>query len=111
MSDQFNSMMDGLTDLYEYAKGDCAKGRSRVVEVKGLSVTPLKQYSKEEIKSIRLNHNLTLRTFADCFGVSQKTVESWERGDNSPSGSSIRLFQILEFNSNVLEECEILTKV
>jgi len=42
--------------------------------------------------------------------VSQKTGESWERGDNSPSGSSIRLFQILEINSNVLEECEILTK-
>jgi len=110
MSDQFNSMMEGLTDLLEYAKGDKTKGRSRVVEVKGLSVTPLKQYSKEEIKRIRLSHNLTLRTFADCFGVSQKTVESWERGDNSPSGSSIRLFQILEINSNVLEECEILTK-
>jgi len=111
MSEKFNNMMEGLTELLEYAKGDKSKGRTRVVEAKGLSVTPLKQYSKEEIKSIRLSHNLTLRTFADCFGVSQKTVESWERGDNSPSGSSIRLFQILETRTNVLEECEILTKV
>jgi len=111
MSEQFDSMMEGLTDLLQYVKGDNTKGRSRVVEIKGLNVTPLKKYSKEEIKRIRVRHNLTQRTFADCFGVSQKTVESWERGDNTPSGSSIRLFQILEVNSNVLEECEILTKV
>lgn len=111
MSEQFESMMEGLTELLEYAKGDKTKGRSRVVEVKDLNVKPLKQYNKEELKKIRLNNNLTLKTFADCFGVSQKTVESWERGENTPSGASIRLFQILEKNSNVLEEYEILSKV
>ena len=109
MSEQFDSMMEGLTELLEYAKGDKTKGRSRVVEVKNLSVTPLKHYSKDELKRIRLNNNLTLKTFADCFGVSQKTVESWERGENTPSGSSIRLFQILEKNTNALREFEILT--
>jgi len=109
MSEQFDSMMEGLTELLEYAKGDKTKGRSRVVEVKNLSVTPLKHYSKDELKRIRLSNNLTLKTFADCFGVSQKTVESWERGENTPSGSSIRLFQILEKNTNALREFEILT--
>ena len=110
MGKEFDSMMEGLTELLEYAKGDKTKGRSRVVEVKDLVVAPLKQYSKEEIKQIRLRNNLTLKTFADCLGVSQKTVESWERGDNSPSGASVRLFQMLETNDNVLEEYGILTK-
>jgi len=110
MSRQFDSMMEGLTELLEYAKGDTTKGRTRVVEIKNPSVKPLKAYDKDELKKIRLNNNLTLKTFADCFGVSQKTVEGWERGENEPSGASIRLFQILEKNSNVLEEYEILTK-
>jgi len=96
MSEQFDSMMEGLTELLEYAKGNKTKGRSRVVEVRNLNVTPLKHYSKDELKRIRLNNNLTLKTFADCLGVSQKTVESWERGENTPSGALIRLFQILE---------------
>jgi len=110
MSSQFDSMMEGLTELYEFAKGDKTKGRVRVVENKDLNVRPLKTYDKDELKKIRLNNNLTIKTFADCFGVSKKTVESWERGDNSPSGASIRLFQLLEKNTNMLEEYEILLK-
>ena len=109
MSEQFDSMMEGLTELLEYARGDATKGRSRVVEVKDLSVMPLKQYSKEELKSIRLRNNLTLKTFSECLGVSQKTVESWERGDNKPSGVAIRFFQILEMNDKLLTEYEILS--
>jgi putative transcriptional regulator len=111
MSKQFESMMEGLNELLEYAKGDKTKCRVRVVEIPDIQVQPLKQYNKEELRNIRLRNNLTLKTFADCFGVSQKTVESWERGENTPSGSSIRLFQLLEKNSCVLEEYEILSKV
>jgi len=110
MSKQYESIMEGLNEALEYVKGDKTKARSRVVEYNGLNVKPLKIYSKEEMKEIRLYNNLTLKKFADCFGVSQKTVESWERGENTPSGSSLRLFQIMENNFDVLEECEIVTK-
>ena len=109
MSQQFDSMMEGLTELLEYARGDAAKARVRVAEPEYIHVKPLKKYSKEEIKNIRIKHNLTLKTFADCFGVSRKTVESWERGENTPSGAAIRLFELLEKNTNILEEYEILT--
>jgi putative transcriptional regulator len=108
MSKQFDSMIEGLTELLEYAKGDKTKGRTRVVEAKDLTVSPLKKYDKDELKKIRLNNNLTQKTFAECLGVSQKTVESWERGENTPSGASIRLFQMLETNTNIFEEYEIL---
>jgi putative transcriptional regulator len=76
MSTQFDSMMEGLNELLEYTKGDTTKCRVRVVENPDLKVKPLQQYSKDELKSIRLSNNLTLKTFADCFGVSKKTVES-----------------------------------
>lgn len=109
MSEQYSSIIEGLNDLLDYVKGDKTKARSRVVEIKDLKVKPLKQYSKDEIKQIRLDNNLTIKTFAECFGVSAKTVESWESGTNTPSGSSIRLFQILEKNPSALEELEIIS--
>ena len=111
MSEEYENIMESLTEMLEYVRGDDTKGRTRVIEIKNLSVAPLKSYTKEEIREIRLNNNLTLKTFAQCMGVSRKTVESWERGENSPSGSSVRLFQLLEKNAKVLEECEILTTV
>ena len=108
MSEQFESMKKGLTQALEYTRGDKTRGRSKVVEARNLQIKPLKEYSKEELKDIRLKNNLTLKTFADCLGVSQKTVESWERGENKPSGASIRLFQLLEQDARILEEYEIL---
>lgn len=110
MSNQFESMKAGLMQALDYVKGDTTKGRSRVMETRGLEVKPLRTYNKEELKAIRLKNNMTLKTFADCLGVSQKTVESWERGDNKPSGSSIRLFQLLEKDERILEEYGILVK-
>ena len=107
MGNQFDSMLKGLTQAVEYAQGDETKGRSKNVEFKKLEVVPLKDYSKEELKQIRLHNNLTQKNFADCLGVSQKTVESWERGRNKPSGASIRMFQIMEKDIHILEECGI----
>jgi putative transcriptional regulator len=104
MGNQFHSMIKGLTQAIEYVQGDETKGRSKKVELKKLEVVPLKDYSKEELKNIRLQNNLTQKDFADCLGVSQKTVESWERGINKPSGASVRMFQIMEKNIHVFEE-------
>ncbi|MCL1872788.1 MAG: hypothetical protein FWF85_01580 [Clostridiales bacterium] len=44
MSKQFDNMMEGLTELLEYSKGDKTKGRIRVAEVKDLRVKPLTTY-------------------------------------------------------------------
>jgi len=109
MSDQFESMMEGLGEALEYIKGDKSKGRTRVVEIKDFVVKPLKTYDKDEIRYIRLRNRLTQKTFAECLGVSLKTIESWERGENSPSGASLRFLQLLEENNNFLEENQILT--
>jgi len=53
MSRQFESMMEGLNEALEYAKGDKTKGRSRVVEVKNLNVKPLNQSCKEEYEILK----------------------------------------------------------
>jgi putative transcriptional regulator len=109
MSKQFDSIMKGLNELLEYTKGDTTKARSRVVETPDIKIAPLNSFTKEEVKQIRLNNNLTLKSFASCLGVSQKTVESWENGTNMPSGASLRLLQILEHRPNALRELEIIS--
>ena len=109
MKKQYDSIMEGLNELLEYAKGDTANARSRVVEAPDIRISPLHKYNKEEIKRIRLNNKLTIKTFASCMGVSKKTVESWENGANIPSGASLRLLQILEGKPNALRELEIIS--
>jgi putative transcriptional regulator len=109
MSSQFENIMEGLNELLDFAGGDRTKARKRIVEMPDITVVPLHTCTKEEIRQIRLNNNLTLKTFASCMGVSQKTVESWEKGTNVPSGASLRLLQILKSKPNALREMEIIS--
>jgi putative transcriptional regulator len=109
MSKQFESIMEGLNDLLDYAQGDKARARVRVIEAPDIAIAPLHVYDREAIRQIRLQSNLTLKSFAFCMGVSQKTVESWESGVNAPSGASCRLLQILEKKPNAFRELEIIS--
>ncbi|MBQ3801765.1 MAG: helix-turn-helix domain-containing protein [Treponema sp.] len=42
---------------------------------------------------------MTQVLFADYMGVSQKTVEAWEKGTNHPTGTACRLISMLENKS------------
>lgn len=97
--------LQGLNDALAYVKGDKKKGRSRTRE---LNVTPLRAYTKEEIKEIRTKSHLTQTVFAAALGVSPKTVEAWESGRTQPGGSTIRIFQMMEKKPEILEEYNIL---
>lgn len=51
-------------------------------------------FSKKEVKEIRARLKVSQPIFAKILGVSDDTVKAWERGSNSPSGSSARLIQL-----------------
>lgn len=87
----FESIMKGLAESLEYAKGDTSKARRMTV-----TVAELPQYHDKEIKQIRENLNLTQRNFASVLGVSAKTVEAWESGRNIPQGTAQRFLQLLQ---------------
>ena len=93
--------LQGLQDMLAYAKGDKTKGRSKVVSVP--DVIPVKEYSKEDIKRIRTANQMTQRIFAEIVGVSQKTVEAWETGTNRPTGSAMRVMQLIEADKDILD--------
>lgn len=97
----FNDTMQGLSEALAYTQGDKTKGRSRFVSVP--DILPLKEYSNEEIRQIRIEKQMTQKTFADVLGVSVKSVEAWEAGTNKPNGSAVRLLQLIEKEESVLQ--------
>lgn len=59
-------------------------------------IEPVRAFSSEEVKAIRISANLTQLEFAAVLGVSKKAVEAWECGRNTPSGSACRMLSMME---------------
>ncbi|GHV05854.1 hypothetical protein AGMMS50229_09620 [Campylobacterota bacterium] len=94
MSEYFESLKRGLEQALAHTKGEITL-RTMVVERKSA-------VDKAEIKQIRNGIGLTQAQFASKLGVSHKTVEAWERGQNKPSGASLRLLEIVRENPQVI---------
>jgi putative transcriptional regulator len=69
-----------------------------------MPVFPLKAYGPCEIKALREKNSYTQSYFGELLGVSLKTIQAWEAGTNKPTGTALRLFQILEQNPRALDE-------
>ena len=61
-----------------------------------INIAPVKKYMPEEIRAIRLKIGLTQDGFGKYLGVSRATIEAWEYGRFSPSGTGHRLLAILD---------------
>lgn len=84
----FDEIKMGLNEAIEYEKGDL-KANTRT-----LSITPIEEFTANEIKDIRKNAGMTQMLFAKFLGVSLKTVEAWEAGRNHPNGTACRLLSL-----------------
>ncbi|MCL2411542.1 MAG: helix-turn-helix domain-containing protein [Treponema sp.] len=96
----FESIMEGLQQAVDFKNGDNSKCRVRMVTIP--DVEPVSEYSKEQIKELRIKNNFTQKTFADVLGVSAKSVEAWEAGIRKPTGTANRLFQLIEREPSVI---------
>ncbi|WP_203341067.1 helix-turn-helix domain-containing protein [Planococcus beijingensis] len=100
----FNELQTSLGQAIDHAKDEPSKARTKTVEIKELA-----HFTSEEIKSLRLQMNLTQKSFAALMGVSIKAIESWERGTNQPSDSARRLLEILRNEPHVVEDQGIIS--
>lgn len=70
--------------------------------------TRKKQWTKEEIKSLRQHLKLTQVKLADELGTRQQTISEWEKGLYRPRGASATLLSIVAersgFNYKAQEE-------
>ena len=105
MSSFFESIKQGLNEAILYEQGNLPN-----VKIDKVSVAPLHNYTANEIKEIRARHNMTQRLFAEALGISVKTVEAWEAGNNRPSGIASRLLDILQQDNNLFERYSIVAR-
>lgn len=72
--------------------------------MKHFIAAPLREYSAGEIKEIRKKLQMTQVAFAMLMGVSKKTVEAWEAGQNIPNGASLRLLSLMDDDPELPEK-------
>ena len=84
----FDEIKTGLTQAIAYEKGNLQAKTTK------LTISPVENFTANEVKEIRKNAGLTQNLFARYLGVSPKTVEAWESGRNQPSGAACRMLSL-----------------
>jgi putative transcriptional regulator len=65
-------------------------------EFDALCLPPVKVYSAEQIKRIRLRNRASQAVFAAYLNTSASTVQKWERGQKKPNGPSLKLLNLVD---------------
>ncbi len=99
----FDDLKEGIKDAIDLESGKRVRG-SRVTAV---IITPVSKRTPSQIKSLRAKLGMSQSLFADVLGVTNKAVEAWEAGTKNPSGPVLRMFEILEKESQVLQRVGI----
>ena len=98
MSKFYDDIMESLNEALDYVDSKKDLKKNTVV------IVPVKEYTADEVKSIRKSTGMSQKLFAKYMGVSGKTVEAWEEGVNHPSGSSSRILSMIETDKGVVNE-------
>ena len=61
-------------------------------------LTPLKDFSAEEIRALRRREDVSQAVFAHYLNVSKDSVSQWERGTKNPVGSALKLLTLVSRN-------------
>ncbi len=64
--------------------------------IEKLCLPEIKEYSPDQIVSIRKKLKLSQAALASVFNVSPSTVQKWEGGSKKPAGASRKLLDIVE---------------
>jgi putative transcriptional regulator len=94
----FDSIMTGLDEAVKISEGKSIGRKQK------LTITPLCDFSNTEIREIRINLNLSQMAFSMLLGVSQKTIEAWEKGTNSPNGPARRIIAMIKEEPEIIEK-------
>jgi putative transcriptional regulator len=88
-----------LDVIHETAKGLHEAGVLNIKtmrEFDTLCLAPVKTYTPEQIKNIRLKNQVSQAIFAAYLNTSLSTVQRWEQGGKKPNGPALRLLNLVE---------------
>lgn len=90
---------DILSVVHETARGLRAAGIMDEVtmrEFDALCLPPVRAFSPEEIKALRLRHKVSQPVFAAYLNVSKTSVANWESGDKKPGPAALKLLDLVD---------------
>lgn len=94
------SKHDKLLDvLHGTAQGLHAAGvmdRTTLREFDALCLSPVQDYTAEQIKHLRLRVKASQAVFAAYLNTSASTVQKWEQGQKHPNGPSLKLLNLVD---------------
>jgi putative transcriptional regulator len=59
-------------------------------------LTPISPLTPDEIRNIRNRERVSQAVFAHYLNVSTSIISKWERGDKTPTGSSLKLLSLVK---------------
>ena len=61
-----------------------------------LCLTPVRPMKPRDIRALRLREHASQAVFAMHLNVSKGVISQWERGENCPAGTSIKLLTLVK---------------
>ena len=88
-----------LASIHEAASGLHKIGfidKRRMEKYNLLCHAPVPEYSPKKIKALRKRYDISQAVLAAVINISPSTVSKWEIGKKHPSGSSLKLLNLLD---------------
>lgn|SRR3989338_5436546 len=86
-----DTLIEMATSLYDIGEIDAVTMR----EYEAIKAPKIKKLKSTEIKRIRMNAKVSQVVFAKLLNISAETVKKWEQGDRHPTGSSLKLLNLV----------------
>ena len=64
-------------------------------EFDALCLPPIKKLTPSQIRALRISNKVSQTVFAAYLNISASTVRQWENGDKEPSGTSLKLLNLV----------------
>jgi len=90
-----NSILDVMHDTAKGLTGAGIMGGQTMREFDVLCLPEIERYDAANIKAIRENAHVSQSVFAAYLNTSPSTVRSWEQGEKSPKGTSLKLLNLV----------------
>ncbi|WP_319577554.1 helix-turn-helix domain-containing protein [uncultured Desulfobacter sp.] len=90
------SIVDSITKTVQDLNRSGLVDEITMKNIEKLCLPEIKEFTPQEIISIRKRYRLSQAALARVFNISPSTVQKWERGNKKPTGSSKKLLDIIE---------------
>ncbi|MFO7761876.1 MAG: helix-turn-helix domain-containing protein [Desulfobia sp.] len=90
------SIAESITSTIKDLKKSGVVDEITMRNIENLCIPEVREYTPEQIVSIRKRLHLSQAALASILNISPSTVQKWEQGNKKPTGASQKLLDIIE---------------